>query len=108
MCSSWKQQKPPTASKAVATDPQQRSEAEVQTTDRADAAVQATAAAHGTSAKARVDGSSLSSFLQAAGSSMLSELAANVDCAAGRSQHSRLASSEVRRIYSVCAACCNC
>ncbi|WIA14099.1 hypothetical protein OEZ85_002646 [Tetradesmus obliquus] len=92
--SSWKQQKPPTASKAVATDPQQRSEAEVQTTDRADAAVQATAAAHGTSAKARVDGSSLSSFLQAAGSSMLSELAANVDCAAGRSQHSRLASSE--------------
>jgi hypothetical protein len=93
--SSWKQQQPPTASKAVATDPQQRSEAEVQTTDRTDAAVQATSGPHGASSKARVDAASLSSFLDHAGSSMLSELAANVDYAAGRSRHTRKAGSEV-------------
>jgi Tfp pilus assembly protein PilV len=98
--SSWKQQQPPTVSKAIATDPQQCSEAEVQTTDRADAAVQATAGPHGTSAKARVDAASVSAFLEHAGSSMLSELAANVDYAAGRSRHTRKAGSEVRHCSS--------
>jgi hypothetical protein len=101
------QQQPPTASKAIATDPQQRSTAEVQTTDRADAAVQATAGPHGTSTKARVDAASLSAFLEHAGSSMLSELAANVDYAAGRSRHTRKAGSEVRHCsweWADCAA----
>jgi hypothetical protein len=93
--SSWKQQQPPAASKAVATDQQQRDDAEVQTTDRADAAVQVTASGLSSAAKARVDATSLSSFLQQAGSSMLSELAANNEFAAGRSQHTRRADREV-------------
>eukprot|EP00775_Hariotina_reticulata_P009740 gene9740-9898_t len=79
--STWRQYKQPTSCKATATDPIPQQDAEVQSSDRSDAAVQVAAsqasAATNPSASARLDAASLLQFLMRAVPGMLQELSAS-------------------------------